>query len=156
MSGELGSRDAVELIGDNEIKEYVDELHDESARDHVRVPRKNNLLRKFTELFAERVEGWHKLEDLRMRDLMFISYSVKDCKWREMMVTAIKAYFGPDPPLWYFEGNLEFNDSVEREIKQKRAITKVAILLTSNNYFASKQSGILSIHISKASEIYTT
>ena len=73
-----------------------------------------------------------------MRDKMFISYSTDDKQWRKMLVKAIHSYFGQSPPLWYFDANLKFSDAIRQKIIDARSETKVAILLTSNNYFASE------------------
>ncbi len=133
----LTLNESLDLFDDNEMRGLVAELHDETVKKYVRVERKKNLSSRFTDVFSLHVDNWHKREGLRVRNIMFISYSVADKAWCEMLVTAIKAHFGPEPPLWYFEGNLKFSDSIKREICHNRSITKVAILLTSNKYFAS-------------------
>jgi len=128
---------ALNLFDDEQLNELVADVADQIVKKHVRVSKKNHLSGYFIRVFSEYVDSWHKLEGLRVRNIMFISYSVEDVAYREKLVTAIKSYFGQDPPLWYFQENLEFSDDIEEEILKARAETKVAILLTSNNYFAS-------------------
>ena len=130
--------DAVRSFNDNDMVELVAELGDESAKDYVRFKRKKDLSEDFKNVFSPHIDNWHKLEGFRMRDIMFISYCKCNIDCMKPLVTAIKSYFGQAPPLWYFEENLEFSDSIRQEILEARSITKVAILLTSNNYFASE------------------
>lgn len=123
----------------NELEDFLHEIKGKCADlERLKNGRQTDLLKKLRKTLGNQLNQIQFERGLRMRDKMFISYSVEDRPWREMLVTAIKSYFGQNPPLWYFEGNLEFSDSIEQEILHNRSITKVAILLTSNHYFASE------------------
>ncbi len=124
--------------GSETLDDVIFDLKNHLDRGYVKVSKQLQLKNDLSRVLGESAEKWHIKEGLRVRNIMFISYSVDDRAWREMLVTAIKSYFGQDPPLWFFEGNLEFSDSIRQEILRNRSITKVAILLTSNNYFASE------------------
>ena len=137
VSHNMDIENALELFGDEQLDELVADVCDQIVKPHIRFGKKEHLSGFFTRVFSVYVDHWHRLEGLRVRDKMFISYSKDDVEWRKMLVQAIKSYFGQDPPLWYFEENLEFSDSVRQEILEARSKTLVAILLTSNNYFAS-------------------
>ena len=123
--------------GSETLEDVVFDMRSHLTRGYVKVSKQLQLKKDLGRVLGINVDRWHKTEGLRVRDIMFISYSVDDKTWREMLVTAIISYFRQDPPLWFFEGNLEFSDSIRQEILHNRTITKVAILLTSNNYFAS-------------------
>lgn len=95
------------------------------------------LLNKASSVMYRYLEDAQEREGLTVRDKMFISYSSDDMEWRKTLVKAIESHFGQDPPVWYYDGNTDFSDDVEEEILKARSETRVAILLTSNNYFSS-------------------
>jgi hypothetical protein len=123
--------------GSETLSDVIFDMKNHLGRGYVKVGKQLQFKDDLGRVLGNSVDKWHNVEGLRVRNIMFISYSVEDKSWREMLVTAIKSYFGQNPPLWYFEENLEFSDSVRQEILHNRSVTRVAILLTSNNYFAS-------------------
>ena len=130
--------DAIDIIDDNKLYLLVSTLRGELAKKYVKEGIQGDLINNFKSSIESRIASEEVEGEMEVRDKMFISYSKDDFKWRKMLVTAIISYFGQDPPLWYFEENLEFSDAIRQEIIDARSRTKVAILLTSNNYFASE------------------
>ncbi len=129
----------VDFPDDDELTSLINNLEPKSDGTHKwKNGKQTFLLDQLRRVMPKYLMEVQEKEGLIVRDKIFISYSADDKEWRKMLVKAIHSYFGQSPPLWYFEGNLKFSDAIRQEIIDARSETKVAILLTSNNYFASK------------------
>ncbi len=124
---------------DNELTSLRNNLEPKSDVQHKwKNGKQAFLLSQLRRVMQKYLMEVQEKEGLIVRDKIFISYSSDDENWRDMLLTAIYSYFGQNPPIWYFKGNLEFSDAIRQKIIDARSRTKVAILLTSNSYFASE------------------
>lgn len=76
-------------------------------------------------------------EPLQIRDRIFISYSHNDKKWLDKLQTTLKPLTREDKIKLWADTQIEAGDNWREEINKALAVAKVAILLFTQDFFAS-------------------